>query len=104
MFPKSFKILKAQAILNEVSEQLSYALNNLINIVDISTIIFGHSGVYLPDTMLDSIAQNLNKISLFRYNRTIKIYKSSFDEDSPILGAACNVLDQLFSGNLIPEV
>lgn len=95
---------KAQAILNEVSEQLSYALNNLINIVDISTIIFGHSGVYLPDTMLDSIAQNLNKISLFRYNRTIKIYKSSFDEDSPILGAACNVLDQLFSGNLIPEV
>ena len=90
-------------ILDEVSEQLSYALNNLINIVDISTIIFGHSGVHLPDTMLESIAQKLNKISLFRYNRTIEYCKSAFDEDSPILGAACNVLDKL-SGNLIPEI
>lgn len=94
----------ARAILDEVSEQLSYALNNLINIVDISTIIFGHSGVYLPDSMLSSIAERLNQISLFRYKRNIKIYKSSFDEDGPILGAVCNVLDQLFTGNLLPEI
>ena len=73
-------------------------------IVDISTIIFGHSGVYLPDSMLSSIAERLNQISLFRYKRNIKIYKSSFDEDGPILGAACNVLDQLFTGNLLPEI
>ncbi len=90
----------AYAILEDVSEQLAYALNNLINIVDISTVIFGHSGVYLPDSILEAIAEYINKISLFRYNRTIKICKSSFDDNSPILGAACNVLDQLFTGKL----
>lgn len=87
------------SVLKEVAEQLSYALNNLINIVDISTILFGHSGVYLPDSILDAIAEHINKISLFRYNRSIKLYKSSFDDKSPILGAACNVIDQVFNGN-----
>lgn len=94
----------AFSILQDISDQLAYALNNLINIVDIGTIIIGHSGVYLPENMLTSIEQRLNEISLFRYNRTIKIYKSSFDETSPILGAACNVLDQLFTGKLIPMI
>lgn len=93
----------AHAVLYQVADELAYALNNLINIVDISTIIVGHAGVYLPDEMLNYMAQQINKISLFRYNRTIKIYKSAFDEDTPVLGAACNVLDQLFAGNILPE-
>jgi predicted NBD/HSP70 family sugar kinase len=84
----------------DVSDQLAYALNNLINIVDISTIILGHSAIYLPDYVLDSIEKRLNRISLFRYNRTIKIFKSRFEDNGPLLGSACNVLDQLFSGML----
>ena len=90
----------ARAILMDVSDQLAYALNNLINIVDISTIILGHSAIYLPDYVLDSIEKRLNRISLFRYNRTIKIFKSRFEDNGPLLGSACNVLDQLFSGML----
>lgn len=91
----------AREILMDVSEQLAYALNNLINIMDISTVILGHSGIYLPEYVLDSIEKRLNQISLFRHNRTIKIFKSHFEENGPLLGSACNVLDQLFSGKLL---
>lgn len=92
----------AKDILMDVSDQLAYALNNLINIMDISTVILGHSGIYLPEYVLNSIEKRLNQISLFRHNRTIKIFKSHFEENGPLLGAACNVLDQLFSGKLVP--
>ena len=93
----------AETVLLDVAEQLVYALNNLINIVDISTVIMGHSGIYLPDHILDFIAERLNQISLFRYKRTIRIFRSPFDELSPILGASCNVLDQLFTGKLLQQ-
>lgn len=93
--------LTAREILMDVSDQLAYALNNLINIMDISTIILGHSGIYLPDYVISSIENQLNQISLFRHNRTIKIFKSHFEENGPLLGSACNVLDQLFTGMLI---
>lgn len=90
----------ANKIMEEVADQLAFALNNLINIVDISTVIFGHYGVHLPDSMLNHISECINKISLFRHNRVITIGKSQFDETNAMLGSACIVLDQLFSGKL----
>ncbi|MCI8416366.1 MAG: ROK family protein [Lachnospiraceae bacterium] len=93
---------RAYETLENVARQLAYALNNLINLVDISTIIFGHCGVYLPDQILDSIADQIGHISLFRYKRPVKISKSSFGDKCSLLGSVCNVLDQVFTGQLIP--
>ena len=91
----------ARAILMDVSDQLAYALNNLINIVDISTIILGHSAIYLPDYVLDSIEKRFKSNQpFFAITETIKIFKSRFEDNGPLLGSACNVLDQLFSGML----
>lgn len=84
----------------DVSDQLAYALNNLINIVDISTIILGHSAIYLPDYVLDSIEKRLNRSAFFAITERSKIFKSRFEDNGPLLGSACNVLDQLFSGML----
>ncbi|WP_394925222.1 ROK family protein [uncultured Robinsoniella sp.] len=92
--------VKAYSILQNISDQLAYALNNLINIIDISTVVFGHSAVYFPDEILASIAYTLNQISIFRNNRTITLHKTKFEENSPLYGSVCVVLDQLFTGNL----
>lgn len=91
---------KAYEILEDISQRLAYALNNLINIVDVSTVVFGHSGVLLPDETLNSIAEQINRISIFKYNRKINILKTQFEDNSPIFGSACIVLDQLFTGAL----
>ena len=92
--------VKAYSTLQNISDQLAYALNNLINIIDISTVVFGHSAVYFPDEILASIAFTLNQLSIFRNNRTITLHKTKFEENSPLYGSVCIVLDQLFTGNL----
>ena len=91
---------KAYSILENVSEQLAYALNNLINIIDISTLVFGHSAFYLPDEILASIAYTVNQISIFKNNRTIRIFKTRFEDNSALYGSVCIVLDQLFTGKI----
>ena len=82
------------------TEKYHHYFEEFLTSVDISTIILGHSAIYLPDYVLDSIEKRLNRISLFRYNRTIKIFKSRFEDNGPLLGSACNVFVQLFSGML----
>lgn len=90
----------AMKILDDVCEHLVYALNNLINIINIDTIVIGHSGVALPDYALEMIRKRISKISVARNSLKINIIKTSFEENSPLFGSVCIVLDQIFTGRL----
>lgn len=91
---------KAYDILLDVCLHLTYALNNLVNIVDITTIVFGHSGVFIPMEFKTIMADKLNKINVFKNNKKISIHDSKFKENSPLFGSGCIVLDQIFTGKL----
>lgn len=89
---------KAYSVLYGCSKPLVYALNNCINLMDVSTIVFGHAGYYLPDEILSSMEATLNKISVLKCAKTFRLLHSSFCEKASLYGAACLVLEKLFSG------
>jgi len=91
---------EAMLILEDVCERMAYALNNLVNMVSINTIVLGHSGVLLPDSMLQSMKKRIDKINVFRNIQKVGIHKTQFLENSPLFGSVCIVLEQVFTGRL----
>ncbi len=91
---------RAYSVLYNCSKQLTYALNSFINIIDISTIIFGHAGCHFPDEIVSSMEATLNKISVLKNSRQFRFLRSTFGERAPLYGAVCLVLEQLFNGTL----
>ena len=87
-------------IFEDICEHLVFALNNLVNIVNIDTIVFGHSGVAFPDHALESIRKRISEICVSRNSLRISIKKTEFEENSPLFGSICIVLDQIFTGRL----
>jgi len=90
----------AHAIFDDVCNHLVYALNNLVNIINIDTIVFGHSGVAFPDYALESMKKRISEISVSRNSLKFNIIKTEFEENSPLFGSVCIVLDQIFTGRL----
>lgn len=91
---------KAYSVLYHCSKQLTYGLNNFINLIDVPTIVMGHSAYYIPDEILISMEARLNRISVFKTCRKFRIIRSAFKEKAPLYGAVCLVLERLFSGAL----
>ena len=91
---------KAYNVLLDVCMHLTYALNNLVNIVDITTLVFGHSGIFIPKEFKTLISNKLNEINVFKNNKKISIKDSMFMENSPLFGSVCVVLDKIFTGKL----
>jgi len=90
----------AHAIFDDVCNHLVYALNNLVNIINIDTIVLGHSGVAFPDYALESMKKRISEISVSRNSLKFNIIKTEFEENSPLFGSVCIVLDQIFTGRL----
>jgi len=90
----------AHAIFDDVCNHLVYALNNLVNIINIDTIVFGHSGVAFPDYALESMKKRISEISVSRNSLKFNIIRTEFEENSPLFGSVCIVLDQIFTGRL----
>lgn len=89
---------RAYSVLYNCSKQLTYALNSCVNLIDTSTIVFGHAGYYLPEEILKSMEDMLNRISVLKYTRSFRLLHSSFGENAAVFGAACLVLEKLFNG------
>ena len=90
----------AHAVFDDVCNHLVYALNNLVNIINIDTIVLGHSGVAFPDYALESMKKRISEISVSRNSLKFNIIKTEFEENSPLFGSVCIVLDQIFTGRL----
>lgn len=90
----------AHNTLFSILDKLSFGLNSLVNILGIQDVIIGNEGYFFSDKALEYLEQSINQISVLRKNREIKVRRSSFDSKTPLFGAACIVLDQLFCGNL----
>ena len=71
------------------------------NLVNPEAIILGHESVQLPDRYLQRMETYINQYKLSADYHHIHILKPYFGQESQLVGAACDVLDQIFRGKLL---
>lgn len=87
-------------IIAEALEKLSVCLVSVSNLVNPEAIILGHESVRLPERYLQEMEEYINRYKLSADYHHIRVLKPYFGEESQLVGAACNVLDQVFQGEL----
>lgn len=88
------------SIFGNAINQLAVCLTSVVNLLNPELILIGHEGVLLPDKYLQYLEQYINDHKLSGDYQHITIKKATFGSETQLLGAACNVLDQLFVGEL----
>lgn len=80
--------------------QLTYGLNNYLNLISVPLVILGHDAAFLPEEFVSFLEQWLGRINLSVRQQQLcpRFVKSRFGEDSPVYGAVCAVLRPLFQG------
>jgi len=87
----------ALAVLDDFCAYLYHALVNLLNTLDVSTVIIGYPGPKDCRVVEELLERRLS--SFTRY-RTIALRHSSFWGDAPLVGAAAVAADKIFRGEL----
>lgn len=88
-------------IFDEVMKKLAVALVNHINLLNPRLVCMGHDGVVLPDGCILLLAREVNRLRFFNKAPEIVFQKTSFGADSQLLGGACQVIQEAFSGRLL---
>ena len=88
------------AVFRQLEYHLSYALTSAVNLLNPEMVLLGHEGVFLPDSLLSNVEKQINRRILASGYREIKVQKSSFGREAPLVGSVCCVLDKVFSGAL----
>lgn len=91
---------KTDQILKEMMEDLSVALVSSINLLHPESILIGEEGVYLPDQYLEYLECNINANKFIQGQSDIAVKRAGFRKDARLLGAACNVILEVFNGNI----
>lgn len=88
-------------ILTEALDKLSSCLVSVSNLLNPEAIIMGHESVKLPERYLRRMEAYINQYKLLEDYNHIQLLKPYFGEESQLVGAACNVLAQVFDGKLL---
>ena len=90
----------ATAALEEFCEYVSYAMVNVVNLLDVEHIILGYDAA--PSThLLEAMLQDkLNTKALSAKYRKIAVEKSMFGGDAPLIGSIAAVTDMIFDGKI----
>lgn len=92
---------KVKAIFDDVMRKLSCALVNYINILNPELIRLGHDAVLLPEGCIQLLEEEVNRLRFFCYGGRIKVQKAYFGKDAQVLGGACLIIKEAFSGKLL---
>jgi len=90
---------KAGAVLVEVLDTLAIGVNNLVNLLDVFTVVIGDDSAHIPDSYLAGMEDELNEISLFRGFHHITVLKSGFGDSAPLFGSVALVMERIFTGD-----
>ena len=82
-------------------EDISVALVSSINLLHPESILIGEEGVYLPDQYLEYLECNINANKFIQGQSDIAVKRAGFRKDARLLGAACNVILEVFNGNIL---
>jgi predicted NBD/HSP70 family sugar kinase len=90
---------RAGAVLVEVLDTLAIGVNNLVNLLDVFTVVIGDDSAHIPDSYLAGMEDELNEISLFRGFHHITVLKSGFGDSAPLFGSVALVMERIFTGD-----
>lgn len=91
---------KVDAVLTEMMDDMYIALVSSINILHPESIILGNEGVYLPDKYLNYLENQINTHKFVQGQTNITVKHAGFMKDAQLVGAACNVILEVFKGNV----
>ena len=96
----SFAMTKkaAYTVFYNAMRQLSFGLNNYLNLVNVPLVVLGHDAAFLPEEFVRYLEQWVADINVSVHQQQLRprFVKSRFGVNSPIYGSACAVLQPLF--------
>lgn len=92
------------AVLCDMADKISCALTNVVNMLNPSAVFIGHYGAFLPEKYLVRMEEWVNRYKLSGSYQTVKIKRSHFGQDAPLMGSVCIVLNRLFNGKILAHL
>lgn len=92
-----------EAVLMEAVRQLAEAIVSVVNILNSELILLGNDSVYWPDRCLQALEDTINDLRFVDWDQRILVKRAYFMRDAPLLGAACDAIVPIFSGELLFE-
>lgn len=88
----------AYAVFYNAMRQLSYGINNYLNLYSVPTVILGHDAYFLPDEIVEQMEKMVSSIniSMHHFGYQPKLVKSKLGMKTQLYGTLCIVLQQLF--------
>lgn len=88
-------------IMRDVVEKLACGVISVLNILNSETIILGHDCVYWPEKYISLLEWEINQRKFGLKDRHVPVKKAYYMKKAHVLGAACNVIQQVFAGELM---
>lgn len=90
----------ADAIFRDAVERMATAIVSGINILNSECILLGYDTVYWSEEYIKLLEGRINERKFSDSQRRTFVKKAYFGRDAQLMGAVCNVLIQIFRGNL----
>lgn len=91
---------RADAVFEDVILKLACALTDMINLLDMETVVVGHEGSYLPRRYLKTLEEEIGVHIFSAGYKNIEVLPSAFGIRAPLFGSVCCLFNALFSGKL----
>ena len=92
---------KAEEILCQMVRDISAALVSAMNLFNPELIVLGHDCMDWSETYVRQLEQLINEQKMAQGQERIPVRKAYFGKNAQLVGAAANVADQAFRGNLL---
>lgn len=89
----------AMIVVDQFCDYVSYALTNMLNLLDTNLVIIGYDCKTSGSFIEDAIRSKINKTVLYANYNKIEVKRSSFKGDGPLIGSIAIVADKIFNNN-----
>lgn len=94
---------QVERILTSAVRRLAEAIVSVVNILNSELILLGNDSVYWPDRYLQILEDTINELRFVDWDQRVLVKRAYFMRDAPLLGAACDAISPIFSGELLFE-
>lgn len=90
----------AMAVLDEFCGYLSFALINVLNLLDVSAVVVGYNARTDGAFIEQALSARISSSALYSAYQELPVLHSHFGGDAPLIGAVAAVADRIFSSRL----
>lgn len=90
-----------EGVFQDAVNRLATAIVNIVNMLNSELILLGNDAVFWPDRHIAALEELINRRRFVSWEQRALVKRAYFMRDAALMGAACNAVNQIFSGNLI---